>query len=263
MAVLVGMASAYLIWRYLTALEAGQKENWTAVVVAVAEIQPRTTIQRTMIALMPYPRENIAADAVTDIQAVEGRVARERIRPQDQIRTSDLAPQGHILDLSDLIAPGRRAITIGANEVNSVGNTVMPGNHVDVLVSYPDPILKLEVTVPVLQNVRVLAVDKGITQPADGQGASSSMTLEIPPEEGVLLAVADRVGALRVMLRKAGDDQVITPGPTSSEDILGKRRSLILEALSGVETNRAVMVQKSRPIVVYSGTTRRIWPTDE
>ncbi len=261
--VLLGMVSAYLIWRYLTQLDAMRKENWRQVVVAIADIKPHTIIARNMITLTLYPSENIAKDAVTDIRAVEGRVARDSIKPQDQIRTSDLVPQGHFLDLSDEIAPGKRAITIGANEVNSVGNTIMPGNRVDVLVSYHDPIINHEVTVPVLQNVRVLAVDKGVTQPADGRGASTSMTLEIPPEEGVLLTVADRTGALRVMLRTAGDDQVITTGPTSPEDILGNRRSVILEALTGVETNRVVVAQKHRTIVMYSGTISRIVSQDE
>jgi pilus assembly protein CpaB len=261
--VLLGMVSAYLIWRYLTELDALRKENWKQVVVATTNIKPHTVIARNMITLTQYPRENIAADAVTDIRAVEGRVAHDSIKPQDQIRTSDLVPHGHFFDLSDEIAPGKRATTISANEVNSVGNTIMPGNRVDVLVSYHDPIINHEVTVPVLQNVRVLAVDKGVTQPADGRGASTSVTMEIPPEEGVLLTVADRAGALRVMLRTAGDDQVITTGPTSSEDIIGKRRNLILEALTGVETNRVVATQKPRHIVMYSGTISRIVSPDE
>ena len=261
--VLLGMVSAYLIWRYLTQLDAMRKENWKQVVVAITDIKPHTVIARNMITVTLYPRENIATDAVTDIRAIEGRVARDWIKPQSQIHTSDLVPHGHFLDLSDEIAPGKRAITIGANEVNSVGNTIMPGNRVDVLVSYHDPIINHEVTVPVLQNVRVLAVDKGVTQPADGHGASTSMTMEIPPEEGVLLTVADRTGALRVMLRKAGDDQVITTGPTSPEDILGRRRSLILEALTGVETNRVVATQKRHPLIIYAGTISRIVPLDE
>jgi pilus assembly protein CpaB len=258
-AVLLGMMSAYLIWRYLSALETRRTEHWTAVVVAVADIKPRTTIGRDMIAVTPFPREHIAADAITDIKQVEGCVAREHIKPKEQIRTSDLVPKGHVMDLSDEISPGMRAVTIGANEIIAVANTVMPGNHVDVLVSYHDPIIKREVTVPVLQDVRVLAVDKGVTQPADGHGASTSMTLEIPPEEGVLLAAADRSGALRVMLRGPSDTKIIAPDPTSPEDILGRRRREILEALSGLDTNRPAPSHKGSRVVTVSGTMEKEW----
>lgn len=61
--------------------------------------------------------EHLAADAVTDIKQVEGLVARDSIKPKEQIRTSDLVRKGHAFDLSDEITPGTRAITIGANEI--------------------------------------------------------------------------------------------------------------------------------------------------
>jgi len=261
-AVLLGMTSAYLIWRYLSALETKRTEHWTAVVVAVADIKPRTTIGRDMITLTPFPREHIAPDAITDIKQVEGRVAREHIKPKDQLRTSDLVAKGHAFDLSDEIAPGLRAITIGVNETIGVGSTVKPGNHVDILVTYHDPIYRREITVPVLQDVRVLAVNKGVTK-TDGESANTSMTLEIPPEEGMLLAAADRAGALRAMLRGAGDAKVIAPDPTSSEDLLGPQRRRILEALSGAETNRTPVSRKGGHITAFAGTTKTEWTLEE
>ena len=259
-AVLMGMLAAYLIWHYLAGIEMRGKEHWTAAVVATADIKPRTTISRDMITLMMFPRELLAADAVTDIKAVEGQVARDHIKPKEQVHASDLAPKGHVIDLSDGITSGMRAITIAANEIIGVATSVKPGNHVDILVTYHDPIYRQEITVPVLQNVRVLAVNRGATQPTEGEGASSSMTLEIPPEEGVLLAAADRAGALRVMLRAAGDVKTISTDPMSAEDFLGKQRRQILEALSGAETNRPHPARKAgRVITAIGGTTSREW----
>ena len=132
---------------------------------------------------------------------MDGRTTLHRIKAKEQIRTSDLLGEGQNAGLSMDIPAGMRAIAIGAGEVMAVGSTVKPGDRIDILATYTDPVAHQETTQMILQNVLVLAVNKGDTDQQGKTGAKSSMTLAVKPEEAELLTAADRAGALRVALR--------------------------------------------------------------
>ncbi len=119
------------------------------------------------------------------------------------------------------IPAGMRAIAIGAGEVIAVGSTVKPGDRIDILATYSDPVAHQETTQMILQNVLVLAVNQGETDQQGKSGAKSSMTLAVKPEEAELLTAADRAGALRVAMRGVGEKAVITTQGVGTKDFLG------------------------------------------
>jgi pilus assembly protein CpaB len=215
LAVILGLVTAYFIWAYLRDVKKQSEANWQPVVVAVTDIKPRTTVSRDMIALTRFPQDHIAADAVTEIKQAEGRIALGRIRAKEQVRASDLVQKGQAPSLAYEIPPGKRAVAIAAGEVMAAGSTVKPGDHVDILATYHDPISRQDTTQMILQNVNVLWVNTGQTDTAGPDGAKSSMTVAVTPEEVELLTAADRAGALRVALRPVQDQTVVSsPGVT-------------------------------------------------
>jgi pilus assembly protein CpaB len=223
-AVILGLLAVYIILNLERKREMQAKKYWTQVVVAQQDIPARSKITREMISLTGYPKELIVNGALTDLKEVEGHLTVARIRAKDQIRSSDLVGEGQVPTLAYDIPHGMRAIAIQAGEVMAVGTAVKPGDRVDILATYTSPTTRQETTQMILQNVLVLAVNKGETDAqSKGGGAASSMTLAVKPEEAELLTAADRAGALRVALRGVQDKTIIPSVGVEARDFPGRR----------------------------------------
>jgi pilus assembly protein CpaB len=185
------------------------------------EIAPRTTITGDMVARVPFPRDNIAPDAITNLTNVVGKVAVDRIKVKAQVRVSDVVRQGQTPTFSFSIPPGKRAITISVDEVRGVGSGIKPDDHVDILATYHDTNMRQDTTRMLLQDVPVLWVNQGETDSSSSAGAKSSITLAVSPENGELLTAADRAGVLRVMLRPVLDKVVAAGSGVRATDIQG------------------------------------------
>jgi pilus assembly protein CpaB len=267
-AVILGLIAIYLIWNLERKREMQAKKYWTQVVVAVQDIPARSKITREMVTLTSYPKELIAAGAITDPKQVEGRLTLTRIRTKDQIRSSDLAGEGQNNGLVYEIPTGMRAIAIQAGEVMAVGTAVKPGDRVDILATYTDPNTRQETTQMILQNVLVLAVNKGETDSqSKGGGANSSMTLAVKPEEAELLTAADRAGALRVALRGVQDKTIIASTGVGARDFQG-RRTFEMSAQPPDEGRSTSIIIKPPPggqrneIKIYRGTQVQTVPSE-
>ena len=111
---------------------------------------------------------------------------------------------GQRATLSALVKPGMKAVTIRVNDVEGVGGFVLPGDHVDVVLTR-----QLEkgnaTTQVVLQNTRVLAVDQTADDRAAKATVAKSVTLEVDTVDAQKLWLASSVGSLSLLLRKAGE----------------------------------------------------------
>ena len=247
-AVMLGLVAAYMIYRHESNLEKQQKEHWIPLVVARNDIPARTKITSDMITLQPYPKDLIVQGAIQERKEVEGRVALNRLKAKEQIRSSDLAAEGQVPGLSYDIPPGMRAIAIGASEISAVGNQVKPGDHVDVLATYSEPNTHQETTRTVLQDVLVLAVNKGDTS-AQAPGANTSMTLAVKPEQAELLMAADRASVIRVMLRAPTDKAIVDSPGITVRDFQGSKSFEVAP--------KSADDQQSTPVTIIPPSSRR------
>jgi pilus assembly protein CpaB len=215
------MIAVYFIWNMQRQHELQSEKYWTEVVAALQDIPARTKITREMVTLTRYPKDLVIDGAIRNPKEVDGHTTLVRIKAKEQIRATDLLGEGQAPGLAYDIPPGMRAIAIGAGEVMAVGSTVKPGDRIDVLATYTDPVAHQETTQMILQNVLVLAVNQGETDQQGKTGAKSSMTLAVKPEEAELLTAADRAGALRVALRGLNEKAVITTQGVGTRDFLG------------------------------------------
>jgi pilus assembly protein CpaB len=217
LALVFGVVTAVSLWAYLK--KEGEKQTRQPVVVAINDIPARTKITREMVSVEMYPKDLMAPDVFTKADDVINRVTKDKIKGKNQIRETDLLGEGQSATMAIKVHEGYRAVTIAANEVNSVGNMVQPGDRVDILATYQDPRTRLEVTRMILQNVPVLFVDRGRTDAEGKQGATSSMTLEVTPEQTELVKAAERRGTLAVTLRGVQDLNVIPTEGVTAQDL--------------------------------------------
>jgi pilus assembly protein CpaB len=263
-AVILGVAAIYLVWNMKRQQELQSEKYWTEVVTALQDIPARTKITREMVTLTRYPKELVIDSAIRNPKEAADHTTLVRIKAKEQVRTSDLLGEGQAPGLAYDIPPGMRAIAIGAGEVMAAGSSVKPGDRVDILATYTDPVVHQETTQMILQNVLVLAVNEGVTDQQIKQGAKSSMTLAVKPEEAELLTAADRAGALRVALRGLNEPTVIATKGVGTRDFLGPNTLRFSTTPPDVSRSTPIIIsppRNDRPeIKIYRGSQETVVP---
>jgi len=192
------------------------------VAVAVVSIPWGTKLKRDMIKTVPYLTESLPTGYSSDGNKLEGRVVIAALRQNEPITEENLAPNSvNVGGVPAIITPGKRAIAVKGDKVIGLSGFILPGNFVDVLVTWTDPRTKTEVTKTVLERIPVLATgteieedDKGDTAPVD------VYTLEVTPEQGEKLALAATKGTIQFALRNVTDTgAVLTRGATIPETL--------------------------------------------
>src|SRR5579885_3562947 len=120
--------------------------------------------------------------------------------------------------MAAILPKGMRAVAIEVTAVSGAGGFILPGDHVDVLLTRSDPTMHEAsgapkfVTNTILQNVPVLAVDQATEEKAGEKVVlGRTATLELTPEQAELLALAHQQGTLALTLRGLLDSQSDVP----------------------------------------------------
>src|SRR5579883_1386381 len=156
----------------------------------------------------------IAADAFpkggfSKVEEVLDRPVISNILIDEPISEGRLAAKGSGLGLAPTIPVGMRAVTIRMNDIANVAGFVLPGMHVDVLVTGHPPGAEGDVTTTVLQNMLVLSAGTTMQPDARGQPVQApSVTLLAKPEDAELLTLAGNDGRIQLVLRNSSDQEV-------------------------------------------------------
>ena len=221
LALVLGVVTALLLGSYLRRQAGEEKANWLPVVVAAQDIPARTKILREMIRVERFPKDLIAETIFTKPEDVENRLTKDGIRAKDQIRESALFSEGSSPTMAYKVHDGMRAIAISIDEVRGVGTSIQPGDHVDIIATYHDGRTRRIITKMILQNVLVLFVDRGKTETDGKTGATTSLSLEVKPDQTELVKAAERSGTLNVTLRSVSDVAIITSEGVTERELGG------------------------------------------
>src|SRR5439155_16731747 len=106
-----------------------------------------------------------------------------------------------------IIRDGMRAMSVRVDEVIGVAGFVLPGTHVDVLLSLDKGDNRSQsITRTILQNVQILAAGQSVTRDKEGKPQTVSVvTLLVSPEDAELLVLATKEGRLQLALRNTLD----------------------------------------------------------
>jgi len=229
LATIVGALSAALAYRHLsqlrTEIEAARvaaAHATVGIVVASQTIPVGTSIERTSVKIVPWPKEFQPDGALSEVDAVVGKLARATIEKNQPIAEPLVVAQGTGL-MPLLISEGMRAMSVKVDNVTGVSGFITPSSRVDVLVSgTPDGNGSQEQRSKViLQNIRVLATGTSIEQRNDKPVEVPTVTLLVSPEDAEKLTLATRQEPVRLALRNYRDEDVIrTPG-ISTHALLG------------------------------------------
>jgi pilus assembly protein CpaB len=143
------------------------------------------------------------------------RVVLAAIEANEPLLALKITGPGQRATLSALVKPGMKAVTIRVNDVEGVGGFVLPGDHVDIVLTRT--IEKGQATTDVvLQNTRVLAIDH-----AAKATLAKSVTLEVDTTDAQKIWLAASVGSLSLLLRKAGETTEMKTTKVTLKDLIG------------------------------------------
>jgi pilus assembly protein CpaB len=212
----VTVVGALLLFFYLRRFEQEASGGApVALLVASKPIEPGTLLSEAALTVREVPAAYVETRSVrlSEKQRVVGLRVSNRVEPEQTLMWTDLAMTADDRrDLSALVQPGMRAVTIRTRTSNDHTNQlIQPGDRVDVIVTTGDR--GNESTIVLTQNVLVLAV--GLDTGSDsgekraGTGRGDALTVSVTIREAQLVSLAGDRGRISVALRNPDDVRVV------------------------------------------------------
>ena len=202
-------------------------KNVKYVFVPTRDIKEREVIKRDFVKTVPVPAAYLQKDAFTyttdaDFKAIENAVARIQIPKGNQISKYAITSLSPEAGLSSKIPVQMRGFVINDIPV-ATASLIKPDDNVDILLTFQATMKngsQQNVTVTLLQNIKVLGVGADLGQGLDAKTASAlkskdedaaafsdstALALALSPRDAQYLALARKEGDISVILRSHGD----------------------------------------------------------
>jgi len=211
-ALVLGLVAVYLANTFLATSEKRVEQaqvGLTKVAVAAVPLDYGSDITPDKVKFVDYPTASLPPGSFNQfgqlVPAGKRRVVLRPMQVNEPILASKLAGEGLGPSIAYLLPDGMRAAAVRVNDVSGVAGFVQPSDAVDVLITRQ--MGERQATDVLLQNIRVIAIDQN-AQGANGQPiVGKTATLEVTPVDAQKLALAQQIGSLSLVLRKAGTEQ--------------------------------------------------------
>jgi len=229
-AIILAGGTAYLLNTYLSSQEAeiaskAPKTPTTQVLVAKADLPNGTVINDSNTQWLAWPEEALQeaylvktrdSNPMTAITK-DKHVTRRAISKGDPITMVKLYKADDPGFMRGSLRPGMRAIAVKASAASASGGFILPGDHVDIMLTHnllrramertgstSDEFIALEYTSEtIMENLRVLAIDQNVSEFQGGAVLGKTVLLEVTPKQAEKLNTAKVMGTLYLVLRSA------------------------------------------------------------
>lgn len=211
-----------------------------------------------------FPGAIVKEGEQTAFEAATGKIVRS-LEEGQPIHTNVLVEDDQGDFLSANISKGMRAVGISVKSYTLADRLVRPGDYVDVLLTYrvrvntrnnpeAQSIVNRYATETVIENIRVLAIDKEDTKAVDQveedgkkkktkAAKTATLTLEVSPRQAEELLLATEMGDIGLALRSIGDQNTFEDDKTTTD-----------VKMSNVLSKLSTMQKTSSGVRIYSGS---------
>ncbi len=193
-----------------------------SVLVAVANLPIGMFLKEEHLRWQAWPTDatdpNYMVKDTTDIAKLVGSVVRHSISAGEPIIAGKIVKPGDRGFLAAVLKPGMRAVTVGISETSGVSGLVFPGDRVDMLLTHALPGSEGEsssdrrAAETVLENVRVLAIGKRLSDRNEEALDGKTATIEVSPKQAEMVAVLVELGRVSLSLRSLGNPELAETG---------------------------------------------------
>ena len=191
------------------------------IVIAAGPLRFGTHVNADNLREVVWPDAALPAGtfgSIAEVMAGGKRIVLASIEKNEPILRTKITGPGQKATLSAVIQDGMRAVTVRTNDVEGVAGFVLPGDHVDVLLTRQSERASGMNDV-VIQNARVLAVDQLADDAADRPTVARAVTLEVDTVAAQKIALAASLGSLSLMLRRAGEQHMDATRRITASDL--------------------------------------------
>jgi pilus assembly protein CpaB len=191
------------------------------IVIAAAALRFGAPIAPDSLREVAWPDEAIPAGTFSTIAELtrEKRIVLASIARNEPILRTKVTGPGQKATLSAVIQDGMRAVTVRVNDVEGVAGFILPGDHVDVLLTRQSNERANGTNDVVIQNTRVLAIDQLADDAADRPTVARAVTVEVDTVGAQKIALAASLGNLSLMLRRAGEQHMDATRRITTSDL--------------------------------------------
>lgn len=228
-AFLFALVAAGAIYFYIKSLEieTGVTVEKIPILVAAENIPARTLISQEMLQSVEIPQEGEFGAFINDPSELIGQYTKEAIYQNERFHPDKLL-EAIQEELSLIIKPDHRAVSLMLNLDSGVSNLIRPGDFIDVLVFLPelkeaDRIVRPDVAKMILQSIEVLAIDQELYRDSDPRleiPTTYFITLSIPVLKVERLVLAQNIGNIKLALRPLQENFVYDTGGVIWEELL-------------------------------------------
>ncbi|CDF58758.1 Flp pilus assembly protein CpaB [Thermobrachium celere] len=226
------------------------KQEFVKVLVANADIPKGTVIEKKMLREIDIPKDICQQGYVREYSSVLGKFAKENII-KDEILIFEKIQSQQISELSFNIDENHRAVSVNVTGDTGVSYLLKPGDYVDVIVFLSEKrennrIVRRDIAKVILQNIKVLAVDRNITRennPKDDGKVPPRffVTLEVPAQDVEKLVLAEDIGKIKLSLRSNRSTDILnTNGALEKDFFLNKEEKYVYYKVKKGDTLRNI-----------------------
>lgn len=216
--VLLGIISVIFLNIYIQSLknveDVDTAISYTDVYVAEVTIPKHTSLSIEMVKVVSIPTDAVHPDAVKSIDKINNGVTKVEITKDEQILADKLVTDGIKDNLAYRIPKGMRAITISVDDISGVGNYIINGDRIDILVTSDTDNNKASFSTT-LKNIEVLEVgsnqdNKNFNEDGELTGFDSnydfsSITILVSPKQAETVASISSNSNYHLILRNPMD----------------------------------------------------------
>ena len=227
------------------------------VLVATASPSRGQRLLPEMMDWQQWPSEAVAPNFIVQesrpqaMQELANSVVRMDVFAGEPINEAKLVRPGDSGLMAALLAPGMRAVTTRVSVESAAGGFIMPGDHVDVILTTQlardlnnrnTAVGRQYVSTTIFQNVRVLAVNQRYSNTAEAPAANPTVsyaTLEMSQIDAEILEEAALSGTISLTLRGLQPNGPARSASTTSRDDVPRDSTLIVYR-DGRQTQTAI-----------------------
>lgn len=223
-----GLVAMFLFQQATKGNTGGDVDEKISVLVIKTEVTPGSLLNDQNVEFRDYPVSVVPENVVTLPEEFEERAIRVRAFPGDFVTLDKLSGKGDHAPSQD-IPSGMVAITILVDSAMTSSGLLLPGDRVDLLVSFTmrgrfggGKVIKT-----VLEFIEVFSVDqRRAIENAKGEALAKTVTLLVDPDQAMLVKLAEDTGKLHLTIRSKEDAAPRVADkdrfkPTDMSDFLG------------------------------------------
>ncbi|MBN9587533.1 MAG: Flp pilus assembly protein CpaB [Alphaproteobacteria bacterium 64-11] len=207
--VILAVVAVVLLNYYIRNIGQAPRVPMTNVVVAGQDLPFGTKLSARFLRTVAWPQASVPAGAFSDIadifkgaQSPSDRIVLTALVQGEPVLHSKISGFGARPIMSARVDKDMRAVSIHIDPVSGVSGFILPGDHVDILLTRNlGGGQQNYVTDVILQDVTVLGINQLADQSADKPVVGQTATVEVTPQQAQKLALAQQAGTLSLSLR--------------------------------------------------------------